>query len=476
MNSKIHIYSLFFFNGKIFNERWIIKDIQRKDYKIIKEYYNEYIFKFENNIVFSSDINLIQSYQIFFDKEGNRKIPNEILNESIININIFLNEKNDINIQGKIGSMGIYYLFSRIFNEVFIYERENNIFNVCIEKKENFITKVKELPIQDNYVYDVETDEGKYNCGVGTIIVSNTDSIYTSFPHINSYQELWDYSKKVSSEVSQLFKKPMSLDFENNIYKTYLIFLKKKYAYICCDNNGKIISKLKHKGILLSRRDNSEFTREIYNKIITMIFEGNTVDEIIIVLLEYLNNLFSNTISIKKFIISKVAGDSSFSINQEITETGHMKLGDYKTKALPTDEEERSKKFKKKGVKNEIEYYNSCLPPTVQLANKMKKRGLIVENGTRLEFVITGIEIHNNKISEKIEDVIYFTKNKYHKNIDFLYYTKTLVTSVEQIFKIISPEERYFIKNQYKWRENKFNMLQELKSKMGHKFIIEDNI
>ena len=43
------------------------------------------------------------------------------------------------------------------------------------------IIKIYELDTVDDYVYDLETEEGIYGAGIGEIIVKNTDSIFVNF-------------------------------------------------------------------------------------------------------------------------------------------------------------------------------------------------------------------------------------------------------------------------------------------------------
>jgi hypothetical protein len=120
------------------------------------------------------------------------------------------------------------------------------------------------------------------------IVLSDTDSVYCVFDHLKTDTvALWDYCEMVAKNISDLFPKPMSLAFEEVIYWRLLTLTKKRYMSLKCDKFGTINPKVEKKGVLLSRRDNSNFVRTVYQDIILKIFnrEDNTV--IIQCLLDY---------------------------------------------------------------------------------------------------------------------------------------------------------------------------------------------
>jgi DNA polymerase elongation subunit (family B) len=249
----------------------------------------------------------------------------------------------------------------------------------------------------------------------GVLVYGDTDSNYVSFPHLKTARECWDHAVKVALDVSKLFPKPMSLAFEEKVYWVFLLLTKKRYMSITCDKDGKADSKISKKGVLLQRRDNCAFVRNIYEKVTVMIFEKHNFDSVMYFILQEINKLCSKCYNIDDFVITKSIGE----IGDLIPRSGEdkngkqcYKIGDYKVKLLPTDDAEKEKKLKLKYTNDEKEYYLRCLPAQVQLGEKMRQRGQIVSVGSRLEYVLTTNGGHLAEQYIKIESSEYFKKSK----------------------------------------------------------------
>ena len=92
----------------------------------------------------------------------------------------------------------------------------------------------------------------------------------------------------------------------------------------------------------------------------------------------------------------------------------------------------------------------------------MRKRGLRVDPGSRLEYVVTTNGGIKAKLFEKIEDPDYQQKHSSVVKIDPLYYLKLAVNPLDQALEV-----QYGLKNfasdQYKLRVKKYKYLEELK-------------
>jgi DNA polymerase elongation subunit (family B) len=155
----------------------------------------------------------------------------------------------------------------------------------------------------DDYVYDVETEDGHFCAGIGEINIKNTDSTMVYVPEINNDPtKVWEMAdimekkingtKDVYDENGKLVKKgekgifppPLNLEFEKAMRA---LFMKKKhYAYMEYDKDGSIIKEknsdrenLNVKGIILARRDNCNWLRVGYEKIVRGIFAGKTIED-----------------------------------------------------------------------------------------------------------------------------------------------------------------------------------------------------
>lgn len=231
---------------------------------------------------------------------------------------------------------------------------------------------------------------------------------------------------------------------------------------------GEIEEKIGKKGVLLARRDNSKFIRDVYEGVISRIADSVNRDDILYWVVQEINNMFSGNKPSSDFIVTKAVGNSGGLIAEAfVNEKGitKAKLGDYNVPILSKDETIRNNQLKKKGAINPKEYYLLCLPAQVQLAERMRNRGQRVDNGTRLEYLITSPEKHSAKQYEKIECVEYFKKHNDIIKIDYYYYLKALSNPLDQMLKVAFPEVGDFILEQYKYRyKYHYKLMEELKN------------
>jgi DNA polymerase elongation subunit (family B) len=286
----------------------------------------------------------------------------------------------------------------------------------------------------------------------GDIVYGDTDSNYVRFPHITDPTELWDYAIHVASKVSAEFPAPMKLEFENAIYVKFLILSKKRYMYQACDRSGVLDPKIGKKGVLLARRDNSGFIRNTYEKVVNMIFDKESKEDIEQYILDTIHRLFEKTISNEDYIITKSIGNSN---GDSLDEEG--KLGDYKVKPLSDDVDTREKQLK--GM-TEREYYLSSCPAQVQLADRMKRRGIPVDAGSRIEYVVLKKSGARTQ-GQKIEDFDYFSKRTKFLTIDPLYYLQSLINPFDQILAVVLKEDG-FMDKQHKIHVNYGKVINEL--------------
>lgn len=280
----------------------------------------------------------------------------------------------------------------------------------------------------------------------GKLVYGDTDSNYVCFPHLTTAQETWAYALKVANEISVQFPPPVKIEFEEAIYSFFFILTKKRYMYRACDSNGNINKKIGKKGVLLARRDNSKFIRDLYENVITKIADNINCFDTLYYIIQQINSLLSHSKSIEDFIVTKSVGNAgnirdvvedpeSFKVQSINEKTGKktikIQLGDYKVPPLSNKPKEKQEQLQKKKVDTEEEYYLSCLPGQVQLAIRMKKRGMIVPAGTRLEYVVAYPENRKGKLYDKLEDSEYLKKHSDIIKLDYMYYLKNLVIPMD---------------------------------------------
>lgn len=328
----------------------------------------------------------------------------------------------------------------------------------------------------------------------GKLVYGDTDSNYVCFPHLTTAEETWAYALKVADEISMQFPPPVRIDFEEAIYSFFFILTKKRYMYRACDAKGNINKKIGKKGVLLARRDNSKYVRDVYENVISKIADGINCEDILYYIIQEINDLLSHSKPLEDFIVTKSVGNAgnivevvedpdSFKVESINEKTGKrsikIQLGDYKVPPLSKKPKEKQEQFKKKKVDTDEEYYLSCLPAQVQLAIRMKNRGMIVPAGTRLEYVIAYPNNQKGKLYDKVEDVEYIKKHGDIIKLDYMYYLKNLVVPLDQMcnvaFKNVSHFKPDFVKNQFLFRiKNRERVLNELKDIFSPKIVFID--
>ena len=128
---------------------------------------------------------------------------------------------------------------------------------------------------EDQYVYDLETEDGTFQAGVGNIVVHNTDSIMCCFrtgkTGHDAVIESFKLGRICGDEITKrLFKPPNELEFEK-VADKFLIFKKKRYISTIRENSPDEDPHLDYKGIELKRRDNAQIVKEVYQGMIDIV-------------------------------------------------------------------------------------------------------------------------------------------------------------------------------------------------------------
>ena len=298
----------------------------------------------------------------------------------------------------------------------------------------------------------------------GQLVYGDTDSNYVTFNHIENLEELWKHAERVSEEVSAHFPKPMKLEFEGFVYWRFLILTRKRYMSLKCKRDGVVEHKIEKKGVLLNRRDNSNFVRKVYSDIIMKIFDKEETGSILQSCLDHINTLCSYGFNHTDFVITKSIGNvGDMKPTPVAGSTKKVMIGNYKVDALPKNEDEKNKKLTLKKATNDKEYYLHSLPAQVQLAEKMRRRGQRVDVGSRLEYVIVDHSLGEKaKQYEKIESLEYYANHAGSIVIDHMYYLKALSNPLDQVLSCVFGSSDLILK-QYKLALLKKKVLKQLK-------------
>ena len=296
-----------------------------------------------------------------------------------------------------------YYIYLRSLGyKVSLNTRTDkpNIFRLTFttasfRKNEKSIKKVFVLHDSwDGYVYDLETEAGTFQAGVGQMIVKNTDSVMVEFDVGNrTGQDAIDYSWKLGEDAAEqctrLFKAPNDLELEK-VYCPYFLYSKKRYAAKmyegASDKNGIPIlkedgtrlvkfKKIDVKGLQVVRRDNCPYVREVCKDILGLILGSNDPLPAIQRARQAAKDLKAGEVPMEKLMMSKQLGS------------------DYKSKSLAH----------------------------VAVVEKMRERapGSEPQQGDRVPFVIVQGP-RNARMFEKAEDPQYVLEK--NLKLDYTYY------------------------------------------------------
>ncbi len=286
----------------------------------------------------------------------------------------------------------------------------------------------------------------------GKTVYGDTDSLMYIFDNMErfcnedgktNYVALEKYAHLVADDISKAFPPPMKLEYENTA-EDFFILTKKRYM------TKLTTGKFKKRGIMITRRDNAPVCRNVYEGLLKCIFAYKSREETVQYLIEALNDIYNHRHPTKEYSITKSIKD----------------IESYKIKPADQDPEKRKKQFANKFLDSarhsNTEYLLRSLPAHVQLAERMRRRGMFVEAGSRIDFVVTTSGGFKGKMWQKIESSEYYRE---HANVIFLdmnYYCKSLVNPGDQALETAFGLKNFF-KEQLELRLAKQELLEEIK-------------
>ena len=221
---------------------------------------------------------------------------------------------------GKSFMAGMYQLINNIDWMASISCRNNqlNVYGICISKNKkqykkvnpNMIKKILDVTdkYKDTYVYDFETDNHHFHAGIGSIIVSNTDSAYSSLKEeeFKAYDEqfknneidikklielkmnktkehLIRLNKELNEHLIQFTKyRYLSVAYEEVLFPSFFI-AKKIYVaveHINVVNELDIDKNLFVRGFSIIRRNTTELTKEVIkNNLLKKLFSYEAMEK-----------------------------------------------------------------------------------------------------------------------------------------------------------------------------------------------------
>lgn len=322
------------------------------------------------------------------------------------------------------------------------------------------VIRIEEIEYnRDKYVYDLTTRNSHFAAGIGNLIVHNTDSIYvkffTKFEGQEHMDEVFRLSEVAAEGCSQLFKKPVEMEFEKVMWP-FILFSKKRYACVVWTNQHKH-DYIDYKGIQVVRRDNCPYVKERSMEIFETILLERNIEKAITMGRGFSRNLLEGKVNIKDLIISKsLKGYGSYEFDKQVLceecdKRWYKEEGGKKVYKIPMLEnkplEESIKAFIKQAhycytCKKECNYKtNRANIPHVALARMMKERDPYncPQVGERVPYVFKKVNNQRALQFERVEDPEYLTQNCIPIDFDY-YFEHQFKSAIETIFYPILKE------------------------------------
>ena len=400
--------------------------------------------------------------------------------------------------KGQIGSMGLYLLASSLEYNISVNTRSDKleIYRLTLTKNKQrkhpgVIKKIEDLgKNKEEYVYDLETENHHFAGGVGQLVLHNTDSCMLIFKGCNLL-ESFDLGKKAGvvathylkcyimgvdenftvtsskgkhklNEIGSNLKKfkhfaslsknnklkvyeyesiPIDLEFEN-MYGRFLLLTKKRYVAYIVNKDGKIIT-IQKKGVVLARRDNSQYLRDGYTEMIKAVLDEKSERDVMDILYRRVNDLFTRKVPDTHLIIYMgVKNVIAYAEKKEVKNSGGRVVGVLylDSNKDPIIDERGNPDNIKNPLDPRLVYKN--LPQTL-LSLKLLRRGVDVPPNTRLEFLYleNPDAIHQG---DKAEDYTYYKENKDIEGFKpdyFHYIKKQLAVPVTELINVKYPRK-----------------------------------
>lgn len=348
------------------------------------------------------------------------------------------------------------------------YSIEINVLISSSKRPRARIISLQKIPYS-GYVYDLTSANHHFAAGIGNLIVHNTDSIYCHFPTVAS-DELWKFALRIESEFTSLFPNPMKLAFEEKLYKRFLILTKKRYMAFTQNADLSIDKGLTIRGVLLARRDNCKWIRNVYEETVRTLMDlekpSVRMEEIELLIQDEIIKLCSHAYDSSFVTITKTVGS------------------EYKKKVVTGYDESTGKitdvaKFKKRLSELDISlkdpkwlqiYHSRMTPAHVQLAQKMATRGCPVSAGTRIEYLMVQHENPKAKQFQKIEDPEYQKEYSDILKMDYLFVLQLAKNSLHQLVSVVFKDSN-MIDTLIDLHTNKTEIMKEIRSLFHPKLI-----
>ena len=160
------------------------------------------------------------------------------------------------------------------------------------------------------YVYDLTTATHRFQAGVGTMVVHNTDSIFVVFDNHgltgrDALASSIRQGQQVSSGIHPHLPQPHKLAYEKTLFPMGLLNKKRYFGLLYEDDPDDPNPKQKSMGIALKRRDYAPIVKQLYGGVIDIILRDRDVPRAVEFLRRRLVDLAEGIYDLDDLVISK---------------------------------------------------------------------------------------------------------------------------------------------------------------------------
>ena len=271
----------------------------------------------EDHSLLTTDMELIKPQDSINRHLLCKDIPIEMLKNQFKNMAIFKSFSNQTEAQ----KLQILYEINNIKlklsyrdeEEKFIFENMNND-EINDNNKVIKVIEILDYP-ENEFVYDLETECGRFQAGVGNIIVKNTDSNFykcnipdqSKMSKEEMIKKTMDIGEMISQEVNKAIAKPGIMNFAYEKVAYPLLLVKKKGYYFRKYEDDPKKFKEVAMGLATKRRNYCSFSKNIYQQLLTKLMESASPDstDVSNFIVNELNKLINNQVSLDELKITK---------------------------------------------------------------------------------------------------------------------------------------------------------------------------
>lgn len=250
-------------------------------------------------------------------------LPSILLNCNIDRLNLFFQGIQKMPFHNEVSSSNpklaqqLYFILKKLGYSVHIRTRQNSFvfdYKNKLELSQSIISMCQHNNT-DEFVYDLETDCGRFHAGIGEMIVSNTDSIFMRLKfnrnnpesnRIDTFRLASLCGDKITDEVFD--RPPIVLEFEK-VFQPFILLTKKRYIANKYENmkDPFQVKGVDAKGIALTRRDYCKLVKKCYKEIIdTIMVHQNErgLHDSIVIFKDYVNMIHNYNVCVDDLVVS----------------------------------------------------------------------------------------------------------------------------------------------------------------------------